>query len=50
MKILDTISAWRQARRTYNQLNNLSTRELDDMGINRGDIDRIARKQFNQGI
>ena len=35
---------WRRYRTTVNALEKLSTRELDDLGIARGDIDRIARQ------
>jgi uncharacterized protein YjiS (DUF1127 family) len=32
------------ARRTFNELNALTERELADMGISRGDLSRIARE------
>lgn len=35
---------WRQYRKTVDELSNLSTRELNDLGIARGDISRIARQ------
>lgn len=35
---------WQTYRRIRNELASLGTRELDDLGIGRGDIDRIARK------
>ena len=35
---------WRRYRLTVNALGKLTTRELDDLGISRGDIDRIARQ------
>jgi uncharacterized protein YjiS (DUF1127 family) len=35
---------WRRYRMTVRELEKLSTRELDDLGISRGDIDRIARQ------
>lgn len=44
MNILRNISAWRRYRATYNQLNRLSDRELNDVGLTRFDIDRIARQ------
>lgn len=37
------VSAWNDARLTRNALNRLSDRELDDIGLVRGDIDMIAR-------
>ena len=36
------ISAWNQARRTRAALSRLSAHELDDIGLSRGDIDRIV--------
>lgn len=36
------ISAWNDARVTRKALEALSDRELDDLGLNRGDIDSIA--------
>ncbi len=35
---------WRRYRTTVHALEKLSSRELDDLGISRGDIDRIARQ------
>lgn len=37
-------SAWNEARRTREILSKLSAHELDDIGLNRGDIDRIANR------
>jgi len=36
------IAAWNDARVTRKALSKLSDRELDDLGLNRGDIDDIA--------
>ena len=36
-------SSWRRYRNTYNELMKLSNRELDDLGIARGEIDMVAR-------
>ena len=44
MNFVGKIKEWRSYRRTMNELNVLSTRELDDLGINRGDIPYVARK------
>ena len=41
-KLLAALTAWRDARATRNALSRLSDRELDDIGLCRGDIDRIA--------
>ena len=35
---------WRRYRETVRELQGLSTRELNDLGINRGDISRLARE------
>ncbi len=42
-KLAAALSAWRDARTTRGELNRLSDRELDDIGIARSDIERIAR-------
>ena len=36
------LSAWNDARVTRRELSRLSDRELDDIGLCRGDIERIA--------
>jgi len=36
--------AWNDQRMTRNALSKLSNRELDDIGLVRGDIDAIAEK------
>lgn len=36
------VSAWNDQRRTRNTLSKLSTEQLNDLGLSRGDIDRIA--------
>ena len=42
-KFAAMVSDWLGARATRNALDRLSDRELDDIGLNRCDIDRIAR-------
>ena len=37
-----TVAAWNDARVTRNALGKLSDRELDDIGLCRGDIDTLA--------
>ncbi len=37
-------AAWNDTRRTRNTLNQLSSHELEDIGLSRGDIDHIVRK------
>ncbi|MCU9847336.1 DUF1127 domain-containing protein [Defluviimonas sp. WL0024] len=39
-----TVAAWNDARVTRNALSKLSDRELDDIGLCRGDIDAIAMR------
>ncbi len=38
------VSNWKRYNRTVSELSALSTRELADLGIARGDIARIARE------
>jgi uncharacterized protein YjiS (DUF1127 family) len=35
---------WRRYRETVSELSRLSTRELNDLGIDRGDIQAVAAK------
>lgn len=42
-KLLASVHDWLNARATRKALNRLSDRELDDIGLCRGDIERIAR-------
>lgn len=45
---LAAVQAWNDARITRRALSRLTERELDDIGLCRGDIDRIAlRDQAN---
>lgn len=41
--IVGAIAAWNDARVTRKSLSKLSDRELDDLGLVRGDIDEIAQ-------
>lgn len=41
--ILEAVSAWNDARVTRSALGKLSDRELDDIGLCRGDIEMIGR-------
>lgn len=43
MNVIGSFQKWRNYRRTVSELNSLSNRELDDLGINRGDIPFVAR-------
>ena len=40
------IAAWNDARITRNALTGLSDRELADIGLERGEIENIARSNF----
>ena len=40
------ISAWNDARVTRNALSSLTDRELADIGLERGEIESIARSNF----
>ncbi|MCX7301946.1 MAG: DUF1127 domain-containing protein [Rhodobacterales bacterium] len=42
--LLGTVQAWNDARITRKSLSRLSVRELDDIGLCRGDIDMIANR------
>lgn len=44
MNILRSYNNWRRYRETYNELSRLSQRELNDLGISRGEIAAIARQ------
>ena len=44
MDILGNIRTWNRVRQTRNELSSLSNRELDDLGITRGDIPYIAQR------
>ena len=40
---MNAIAAWNDARVTRNALSKLTNRELDDIGLCRGDIENITR-------
>lgn len=46
-KLSDTMTWYRTYRETVQELNRLSERELDDIGIARGDISMIALQSAN---
>jgi len=39
---VSTVAMWNDTRMTRNSLSRLSARELDDIGLNYGDIDSVA--------
>ena len=47
--IVGMVSAWNDARVTRKGLSQLSDRELDDLGLVRGDIDAIADGSYFRG-
>ncbi len=44
MNLLRNYRNWRRYRDTVNELSRLSNRELNDLGISRGDIYAVAAK------
>ncbi len=43
-RLIEAVISWNDRRATRNALARLSDRALDDIGLSRGDIDRIARR------
>jgi uncharacterized protein YjiS (DUF1127 family) len=43
MNVARTFTAWVKFRQTMNELGRMSSRELQDLGIDRTDIRRIAK-------
>lgn len=43
-RLFGAVAHWNDARRTREALSQLSSRELEDIGLTRGDIDAIARR------
>lgn len=43
-RLVGTLLSWNDRRATRRALSRLSDRELDDIGLCRGDIDAIARR------
>jgi uncharacterized protein YjiS (DUF1127 family) len=43
MNVARSFNNWRKYRQTVNELDRMSTRELNDLGISRADIRHIAR-------
>ncbi|AOF92456.1 MAG: DUF1127 domain-containing protein [Shinella sp.] len=46
MNVARSFNNWRMYRQTVAELGRMSTRELQDLGIERGDIHTIARASF----
>ena len=47
---VEAFRAWRDSARALAELNNMSDRELFDVGLNRGDFDRVFDNRFNQDL
>ena len=47
MNIRKAYKDWRDYRTTVNELSRMSERELNDLGISRGDIPFVARRPGN---
>lgn len=43
-RILGSVRSWNDARVTRRALSQLTAEELDDIGLHRGDIERVARR------
>jgi len=41
-RYMNYLATWREHRKAIKQLNQLSDRELNDLGISRADIDRLV--------
>ena len=41
-RYVNFIATWREHRKAIKQLNQLTTRELNDIGLSRADIDRLV--------
>ena len=44
MNLINSYKTWLKYRETKNELSRLTQRELADLGINRADINQVARK------
>ena len=44
--VVGQVTDWNDARKTRKALSALSDRELEDIGLIRGDIDRVAQSDF----
>lgn len=44
--LVAAVTTWNDARITRKSLSQLSARELDDIGLVRGDIDTISRRTY----
>ena len=49
MNLIDSFRKWSAYRETVRELSALGDRELDDLGIARGDIGNLAREHVYKG-
>jgi len=49
-RALAAYRTWRANARAFTDLNNMSDRELFDIGLSRGDIDRVFDNRFNHDL
>ena len=47
-KLTEKVQEWRRYRESVRELGRLTDRELHDVGLTRGEIDRVARKMSRQ--
>ena len=43
-RLIDAVAAWNDRRITRNELSRLTDRELEDIGLTRGDIDTVVER------
>jgi len=46
MNLIRSYRNWRAYRNTVNELDRLSNRQLDDLGISRHEIEQVVRRVF----
>ncbi|MBF2715237.1 DUF1127 domain-containing protein [Agrobacterium vitis] len=48
MNVARSFNKWRKYRQTVTELGRMTTRELQDLGINRADIHSVARQSVSR--
>ena len=48
-RYVNFLATWREHRKAIKQLNTLTDRELNDIGMNRSDIDRLVWLDVDKG-
>ncbi|WP_311272888.1 MULTISPECIES: DUF1127 domain-containing protein [unclassified Rhizobium] len=48
MNVARSFNNWRKYRQTVSELGRMSSRELQDLGINRADIQSVARQSVRR--